>query len=172
MGPTVGSVIGPTKPDAFFKARSVRAQFGAKSFGPPAGPVHEIEAGFSNGGPIAPLSSKLQCSGFSAKKVTSIVHSQESSKLKGPSVSPRRKVRSWPPSLKVSPFALKHNLDGGGSVEANLAIFRGSSVSNKGVLSPVPKTSQDFIGETEGDKGISRCSLVNKVCPPISAFSE
>ena len=123
MGPTVGNVIRPTKPDAFFKARSVRAQFGAKSFGPPTGPVHETEAGFSNGGPIAPLSSKLQCSGFSAKKVTSIVHSQESSKIKCPLVSARRKTRSWPPSLKVSSFALKRNLDGGGSAEANLSHF-------------------------------------------------
>ena len=49
MGPAVGSVIGPTKPDVFFKARSVRAQFGVKSFGPLAGPVHETEAGSSNG---------------------------------------------------------------------------------------------------------------------------
>ena len=37
--PAVGSVIKPTKPDAYFKARSVRAQFGVKSFGPPASPV-------------------------------------------------------------------------------------------------------------------------------------
>ena len=49
LGPAVGSVIGPTKPDVFFKARSVRAQFGVKSFGPLAGPVHETEAGSSNG---------------------------------------------------------------------------------------------------------------------------
>ena len=72
----------------------------------------------------------------------------------------------------MSPFTPKCNLDGGGSAEANLAIFQGSSVSNKGVLSPVPETSQDFTGETEGDKGMSRCSLVNKVCPPFLASSE
>ena len=39
FGPAVGSVMGPTKPDAYFKARSVRAQFGVKSFGPPVSPV-------------------------------------------------------------------------------------------------------------------------------------
>ena len=33
--------IGPLKPDALLKARSVRAQFGAKSFGPPTSPTHE-----------------------------------------------------------------------------------------------------------------------------------
>ena len=38
-GPAVGSVIKPTKPDAYFKARSVRAQFGVKSFVPPASPI-------------------------------------------------------------------------------------------------------------------------------------
>ena len=59
LGPTAGNVIGPTKPDAFFKAHSTRAQFGAKSFGPLAGPVHETEAGSSNGGPVAPSSSNL-----------------------------------------------------------------------------------------------------------------
>ncbi|RVX18326.1 LINE-1 retrotransposable element ORF2 protein [Vitis vinifera] len=61
---------------------------------------------------------------------------------------------------------------GGGSAEANLAIFQGSSVSNKDVLSPVPETTQDFTGEIEGDKGMSRCSLVSKVCPPFLASSE
>ena len=70
------------------------------------------------------------------------------------------------------PFAPKCNLDGGGSMEANLTIFRGGSVSNKGVFSPIPETSQVFIGETEGDEGISCCNLVNKVCPPFSASSE
>ena len=102
----------------------------------------------------------------------SIVHSQESSKIKGPSVSARRKARSWPSSLKVSSFAPKRNLDGGGSAEANLAIFRCILVSNKGVLSPVPEISQDITGETKGDEGLSRCSLVNKVCLPFSASSE
>ena len=52
------------------------------------------------------------------------------------------------------PFALKRNLDGGISVQANLAIFRGSSVFNQGVLSPVPEISQDFTEETEGDEGL------------------
>ena len=59
LGPAVGSVIGPIKPNAFFKARSIRVQFGAKSFGPPAGPIHKTEVGSFNGGPIAPSSSKL-----------------------------------------------------------------------------------------------------------------
>ena len=168
LGLVVGSVIGPTKPDALFKARSVRAQFGAKSFGPLAGPAHKTEAGFSNGDPVAPSSSKFQCSRSSTKEVMSIVHSQESSKIKGPSVSARRKARSWPSSLKVSSFAPKRNLDGGGSAEANLAIFRCILVSNKGVLSPVPEISQDITEETEGDEGLSCCSLVNKVSSFLS----
>ena len=53
-----------------------------------------------------------------------------------------------------------------------LAIFRCSSVSNKGVLSPVLEISQDIIGETEGDEGLSRCSMVNKVRLPFSTSSE
>ncbi|RVW35158.1 Transposon TX1 uncharacterized 149 kDa protein [Vitis vinifera] len=135
LGPAVGRVIGPTKPDAFFKAPD-------------------------------------QCSRSSAKEVTSIVHSQESSKLKSPSISARCKARSWPPSLKVSSSASKHNLDGGGSTEANLAIFQGRPVSNKGVLPPILETSQVFTEETEGAMGFSRCSLANKVCPPFLASSE
>ena len=142
------------------------------SLGPPAGPVHETEAGSSNGSPIAPSSSKFQYSGSSAKEVPSIDHSQESSKIKGPSISARRKARSWPLSLKVSSSASKHNLDGGGFAEANLAIFRGKPVSNKGVLPPVPETFQVFTGETEGGDEFSRCGLANKVCPPFSASSE
>ena len=74
--------IGPLKPDALLKARSVRAQFGAKSFGPLASPAHETEARSSKGGLVALSSSKLQCSDFSAKEVLSIVQSQESSKKK------------------------------------------------------------------------------------------
>ena len=101
-----------------------------------------------------------------------IVHSQESSKKKGPLVSTRRKARSWPLSLEVLSFAPKCNLDGGGSMEANLTIFRCSLVSNKGVVSPVPKISQDITGETEKDEGLSCCSLVNKMCLPFSASSE
>ena len=62
----VGSNIGPTKPDALLKARSVRVQFGAKSFGPLAGPIfnqaHETEARSSKGDLVALSSSKLQCS--------------------------------------------------------------------------------------------------------------
>ncbi|KAL6335916.1 hypothetical protein AAG906_003541 [Vitis piasezkii] len=85
LGPTMGRVIGPTKPDAFFKAQSTKAQFGAKSFGPLAGP--------------------FQCSGSSAKEVTSIVHSQESSKLKGPSISARRKARSYLANKVCPPFS-------------------------------------------------------------------
>ena len=113
LGPTVGSIIGPTKPDAFFKARSAKAQFAEKCFGLLAGPVHEIEASSSNGGLAAPSSSKLLRSGSSANEVMPIVHSQELSKLKGPSVSTRRNARSWPPSLKVSSSVLKRNLEGG-----------------------------------------------------------
>ena len=172
MGPTVGRGIGPTNRDASFKARSAKAQFGAKSFGPPAGLVHETEAGSSNGRLVAPSSSKFQCSGSSAKEVTSIDHSQELSKLKGPSISARRKARNGPPSLKVSPSAPKRNLDGGGFTEANLSIFRGKPVSNKGVLSPVPETFQVFIGKIEGGDGFSRCGLANKVCPPFSTSAE
>ena len=122
MGLTTGSVIRPTKPDAFFKARSIRAQFGVKSFVPLAGLVHETEASSSNGGLAAPSSSKLQRSGSSAKKVMPIVHSQESSKLKGPSVSVRCKARSWSSSLKVSSSVLKRYLERGGSSEANRAV--------------------------------------------------
>ena len=98
MGPVVGSKIGPTKPDALLKAWSVRAQFGAKSFRPPAGPIfnqaYETEATSSKGSPVALSSSKLQCSESSAKEVLSIVYSQESSKIKGPSVVVRRKAQS------------------------------------------------------------------------------
>ncbi|RVX09483.1 hypothetical protein CK203_015263 [Vitis vinifera] len=83
-------------------------------------PVHETEAGSSNGGPAVPLSSKLQRLGSFAK-------------------------------------------------EANRAILRGRSVSNKGVLSLISKTSQDFTGETEGER-ISRCNLVNKVCSSFLSF--
>ncbi|RVW68278.1 hypothetical protein CK203_063588 [Vitis vinifera] len=140
LGPVVGRGIGPTKPDDSFKARSAKAQFGVKSFGPPTGPIHETKA--------------------------------ELSKLKGPSISARRKARSWPPSLKVSPSSPKHNLVGGGFAEANLAIFRGRPVSNKGVLPPGPETFQVFTSEIEGGDGFSHCGLANKVCPPFSASSE
>ena len=176
LGLVVGNNIGPTKPDALLKARSVRAQFGAKSFGPLAGPIfnqaHETEARSSKGGLTAISSSKLQCSESFAKEVLSIVHSQESSKVKGPSVVARRKARSWPSCLKVSPFAPKCKLDWVVSAEANLAIFRGSLVFNQGVNSPVLEISQDFTVETEGDKGLSRCSLANKVCLPFTASFE
>ena len=66
------------------------------------------------------------------------------------------------------PFALKRKLDGGVSVEANLPIFRGSSVFNRGS----PENFQDFTMKIEGDEGLSHCSLVNKVCPPFSASFE
>ena len=94
LGLMTGSFIGPTKPDAFFKARSAKAQFAEKCFGLLAGPVHETDAGSSNGVPAAPSSSKLQRSRSFANEVMPIVHSQESSKLKGPSVFVRRKARS------------------------------------------------------------------------------
>ena len=98
LGLVVGSNIEPTKPDALLKAWSVRAQFGAKSFRPPAGPIfnqaYETEATSSKGSPVALSSSKLQCSESSAKEVLSIVYSQESSKIKGPSVVVRRKAQS------------------------------------------------------------------------------
>ena len=41
LGPAVGRGIRPTKPNASFKARSAKAQFGAMSLGPPAGPVQK-----------------------------------------------------------------------------------------------------------------------------------
>ena len=72
----------------------------------------------------------------------------------------------------MSPSSPKHNLVGGGFAEANLAIFRGRPVSNKGVLPPGPETFQVFTGEIEGGDGFSHCGLANKVCPPFSASSE
>ena len=89
LGPMAGSNVRPTKPDAF-KARFYWAQFGAKDFGPLAGPAQE---GSSNGGPDASSSSKLLRPGSSVKKIMPKVP-QESSKLKGSSVSARRKARS------------------------------------------------------------------------------
>ena len=97
---------------------------------------------------------------------------KDSSKIKGPLVSARRKARSWPPSLKVSPFASRSKLDESVAAEANLAIFRGSSVFNQGVSSCGPEISKDFTVETEGDEGLSHCSLQNKVCLPLSASFE
>ena len=55
----------------------------------------------------------------------------------------------------MSSSVLKRYLERGGSSEANRAILRGRSLSNKGVLASVPETSKDFTGETEGDEGIS-----------------
>ena len=72
----------------------------------------------------------------------------------------------------MSPFAPKRKLDGGVSAEANLAIFQGSSIFNQGVISPVLEISQDFIVETEGDKGLLCCSLTNKVCLSFSTSFE
>ena len=97
---------------------------------------------------------------------------KESSKIKGPLVSARRKARSWPPSLKVSPFASRSKLDESVAAEANLAIFRGSSVFNQGVSSCGLEISKDFTVETEGDEGLLHCSLENKVCLPFSASFE
>ena len=57
-------------------------------------------------------------------------------------------------------------------MKANLAIFWGSLVFNQGIISPVPEISQDFTMETEGDEGLLRCSLANKVCLPFSASFE
>ncbi|RVW96808.1 Transposon TX1 uncharacterized 149 kDa protein [Vitis vinifera] len=103
LGPMAASVDGPTEPEAFFKGRFARAHFEEKNIGPSAGPVHETEAGYSNGGPATPSSSKLQRSGTSAKEVMPIAHSQESAKLKGNLVTARRKARSWLSSLKKNP---------------------------------------------------------------------
>ena len=72
----------------------------------------------------------------------------------------------------MSPFAPKRKLDGGVSAEANLDIFRGSSIFNQGVSSSVPEISKDFTVEIEGDEGLSRCSLANKVCLPLSTSFE
>ncbi|RVW62006.1 hypothetical protein CK203_062400, partial [Vitis vinifera] len=153
LGPKAGSVVGPTKPDAFFKGRFARAHFEEKNIGPIVGPVHETEAGSSNGGPATPSSSKLQRSGTSAKEVMPIAHSQESAKLKGNSVTARRKARSWA-SLKVTSCP-KRNLDGDGAPEANRGFIWGRSVFKKGALSPVSEKSRHFTGGTEGDEGIS-----------------
>ncbi|RVW27818.1 hypothetical protein CK203_107068 [Vitis vinifera] len=53
------------------------------------------------------------------------------------------------------------------------ATLWGGSLSSNSDLSPVPETSKDFSGETEGVEGISRCNLVNKPsqCQPFSSFS-
>ena len=72
----------------------------------------------------------------------------------------------------MSPFAPKRKLDGGVLAEANLAIFRGSSVFNQGIISPIPKISQDFTVETKEDEGLSCCCLANKVCLPFLASFE
>ena len=168
LGPTVGSNVGPTKPDAF-KACSDWAQFGAKDFGPLAGPAHK---GSSNGGPDASSSSKLLRPGFIAKKIMPKGHPQELSKPKGSSVSIRRRARSWPPRLKEASSTPKRNLEGGGSPEANRDTFRGKSRSSKSDLSPGLETSKAFTGETEGEEGISQCKLVNKVRPPFLAVFE
>ncbi|RVW99859.1 hypothetical protein CK203_029193 [Vitis vinifera] len=172
LGPTAGSVDGPTKPEAFFKGRFARAHFEEKNIGPFAGPVHETEAGSSNGGPATPSSSKLQRSGTSAKEMMPIAHSQESAKLKGNSVTARCKARSWPPSLKVTSLAPMRNLDGDGAPEANRGFIWGRSVFKKGALSPVSEKSRHFTEGTEGDEGISPCNWVKKVRPPSLALSE
>ena len=71
LGPAEGNNNGPTKPEALFKARSVRAQIGAKSLGPPAGPIF-IQAHKT----VARSSSTLQCAESSAKEVPLFVSSQ------------------------------------------------------------------------------------------------
>ena len=172
LGPTEGSVDGLTKPEAFLKGHFARAHFGEKNIGPSVGPVHETEAGSSNGGPATPSSSKLQRSGTSAKEVMPIAHSQESAKLKGNSVTARRKARSWPPSLKVTSIVPKRNLDGDGAPEANRGFIWGRSVFKKGALSPVSEKSRRVTEGTEGDEGISPCNWVKKVRPPSLALSE
>ncbi|RVW15776.1 hypothetical protein CK203_105554 [Vitis vinifera] len=148
----------------------VRAHFEEKNIGPSVGPVHETEAGSSNGGPATPSSSKLQRSGTSAKEVMPIA--QSATKLKGNSVTARRKARSWPPSLKVTSIVPKRNLDGDGAPEANRGFIWGRSVFKKGALSPVSEKSRRFTGGTEGDEGISTCNWVKKVRPPSLALSE
>ena len=72
----------------------------------------------------------------------------------------------------MSHFVPKRKLDGGVSAEANVAIFRGNSIFNQGVIFPILEISQDFTVETEGDEGLSCCSLTNKVCLPFSASFE
>ncbi|RVW22715.1 hypothetical protein CK203_103820 [Vitis vinifera] len=71
LGPAEGNNNGPTKPEALFKAWSVRAQIGAKSLGPPAGPIF-IQAHET----VARSSSTLQCAESSAKEVPLFVSSQ------------------------------------------------------------------------------------------------
>ncbi|RVW78773.1 hypothetical protein CK203_050954 [Vitis vinifera] len=116
------------------KGRGGRPSLERRVLGPLAGPIHEIEAGSSNGGPVAPSSSKLQCSGSFANEL---------------------------PSLNVSPSVPKRNQDGGGSSEANEAILRGRSVSNKAfflLFQKPPKISPGKQKETKGFHVASKAS--------------
>ena len=167
LGPTAGSNIGPT-PDAF-EARSDWAQFGAKDFGHLAGPAHK---GSSNGGPDAFSSSKLLRPGLTTKNKMSEGLLQVSSKLKGSSVSVRRRARSGPPRFEEASSTPKRNFEGGGSLETNRDTSRGKSHSRKSDLSTGFETSKVSTGETEGEEGILQCKLINEVCTPFFAVSE
>ena len=130
LGPMAGSNIGPT-PDAF-EARSDWAQFGAKDFGPLAGPAHK---GSSNGGPDAFSSSKLLRPGLTTKNKMSEGLLQVSSKLKGSSVSVRRRARSGSSRFEEASSTPKRNFEGGGSLETNRDTSQGKSHSRKSDLS-------------------------------------
>ncbi|RVX06252.1 Transposon TX1 uncharacterized 149 kDa protein [Vitis vinifera] len=121
LGPTAGSNIELT-PDTV-EARSDWAQFGAKDFGPLAGPAYK---GSSNGSPDASSSSKLLRPGFTAKNIMS-----------------KEEASSTP----------KRNLEGGGSPETNQDTFRGKSHSRKSDLSTGFETSKAFTGEQREKRG-------------------
>ena len=167
LGPSAGSNFGPT-PDVF-EARSDWAQFGAKDFGPIAGPAHK---GSSNGGPAVSSSSKLQRPGLTAKNKMSEGLLQVSSKPKGSPVSVRRRARSGPPSFEEASSSPKRSFEGGGSLETNRDTSRGKSHSRKSDLSTGLETFKVSTGETEGEEGILQCKLINEVRTPFSAVSE
>ncbi|RVW70784.1 hypothetical protein CK203_058030 [Vitis vinifera] len=102
----------------------------------------------------------------------SIAHSQESVKLKGNSVTARRKARSWPLSLKVTSLAPKRNLDGDGAPEENRGFILGQISLQKGRPFSCFRKIPTLHRGTEGDEGISPCNWVKKVRPPSLALSE
>ena len=156
LGPTAGSNIELT-PDTV-EARSDWAQFGAKDFGPLAGPAYK---GSSNGSPDASSSSKLLRPGLTAKNKMLKGLLQVSSKPKGSSVSVRRRARSGPSRFEEASSTPKRNFEGGGSLETNRDTSRGKSHSRKSDLSTGFETSKVSTGETEGEEGILQCKLIN-----------
>ncbi|WJZ97315.1 hypothetical protein VitviT2T_015925 [Vitis vinifera] len=167
LGPTAGSNFGPT-PDVF-EDRSDWAQFGAKDFGPIAGPAHK---GSSNGGLAISSSSKLQRPRLTAKNKMLEGLLQVSSKSKGSPVSVRRRARSGPPRFEEASSSPKRSFEGAGSLETNRDTSRGKSHSRKSDLSTGLETSKVSTGEIEGEEGILQCKLINEVRTPFSVVSE